>query len=65
MLEEVNDDVVDEEEDGLSAEAGRELTSTAESGVSERFSFVVTQLFSDCVEVDVVWPGEVFVEFKD
>ena len=35
------DDAVDDEEEGLSAEAGRELTSTAESGVSERFPLVM------------------------
>ena len=43
-------DAVEEDEDGLSADAGNELTSTAESGVSGRCTFVL----SGCEEVVIV-----------
>ena len=36
-----NEEVVDDDEEGLSAEAGKELTSTAESGVSARTTIFV------------------------
>ena len=52
MLDEY-DEVVDDDDDGLSAEAGREFTSTAESGVSERFPFPPLPLFSSLGEVEL------------